>query len=226
MKRIILVGIVVLSLMGCATATKKEKGAAIGAGTGAAVGAVIGQAMGHDTASTLIGAGVGAVVGGVAGAAIGSYMDKQEAEMRQALANVETASIQRDQEILMITFKSDVFYDVNSAVLKAGAYDEINRVATVLRQGGGGGGGGGGGYPQTRVLVEGHTDSTGGEAYNQALSERRADSVRVALVSSGVGNARIDVIGFGESKPVATNDTPAGRQLNRRVRIVITPVEA
>ena len=215
MKKIILVGIVVLSLMGCATATKKEKGAAIGAGTGAAVGAVIGQAMGHDTASTLIGAGVGAVVGGVAGAAIGSYMDKQEAEMRQALANVETASIQRDQEILMITFKSDVFYDVNSAVLKAGAYDEINRVATVLNR-----------YPQTRVLVEGHTDSTGGEAYNQALSERRADSVRVALVSSGVGNARIDVIGFGESKPVATNDTPAGRQLNRRVRIVITPVEA
>ena len=215
MKKIILVGIVVLSLMGCATATKKEKGAAIGAGTGAAVGAIIGQAMGHDTASTLIGAGVGAVVGGVAGAAIGDYMDKQEAEMRQALADVETASIQRDQEILMITFKSDVFYDVNSAVLKAGAYDEINRVATVLNR-----------YPQTRVLVEGHTDSTGGEAYNQALSERRADSVRVALVSAGVSNARIDAIGFGESKPVATNDNPAGRQLNRRVRIVITPVEA
>ncbi|SHF31468.1 Outer membrane protein OmpA [Desulfacinum infernum DSM 9756] len=193
---------------------RTEKGAMIGTGVGAATGAVLGQAIGRNTESTLIGAAAGALVGGIAGGMIGNYMDRQEQEMRQALAGVEAASIQRDQNVLAVTFRSDVLFDFDSAVLKPGAYDEIDRVAGVLNN-----------YPQTWIRVEGHTDSTGSETYNQQLSERRAMAVKNALVARGVDPARIDVVGYGESKPIATNATEAGRQLNRRVNIVITPVQ-
>ena len=121
--------------------------------------------------------------------------------------------IQRDRDVLAVTFRSDVLFDVNSATLKPGGYDEIQRVANVLRQ-----------YPQTTIRVEGHTDSTGSEAYNQQLSERRAQAVKNALINYGVNPNRIMTVGFGESKPVATNATVAGRQFNRRVNIVIVPI--
>ncbi|SMC23077.1 Outer membrane protein OmpA [Desulfacinum hydrothermale DSM 13146] len=208
--------LVVLMLVSACAAPRNrtEKGAMIGTGVGAATGAVLGQAIGRDTESTLIGAAAGALVGGVAGGMIGNYMDRQEQEMRQALAGVEAASIRRDQNVLAVTFRSDVLFDYDSATLKPGAYDEIDRVARVLNN-----------YPQTRIRVEGHTDSTGSEAYNQQLSERRAMAVKNALVGRGVNPDRIDVIGYGESKPIATNATEAGRQMNRRVNIVITPVE-
>ncbi len=212
----IVIGFLVLVLCACSTPpTKTEKGAAIGAGGGAALGALIGQAMGRNTSSTLIGAGIGAVVGGTAGGMIGNYMEKQEAEMRQTLANVEAASVQREQQVLAVTFKSDLFFDVNSSVLKAGSYDEIQRVATVLNN-----------YPQTTITVEGHTDSTGSEQYNMTLSQQRAEAVRTALVSYGVAPQRIRTIGYGESRPIAGNGDAAGRQLNRRVRILIAPNQA
>ncbi len=211
-RKTLLIALMVALLSACSTASKTEKGAAIGAGSGAAVGAIIGQAMGRNTASTLIGAGVGAVVGGVTGGVIGNYMDKQEAEMRQTLSNMEAASVQREADVLAVTFRSDVFFDVNSAQLKPGGFDEISRVAGVLQR-----------YPQTTIQVEGYTDSTGTEQYNQELSLRRAEAVQTALVGQGVNPARIRTIGYGESLPVASNDNPGGRQLNRRVRIVITP---
>ena len=215
MKRCVLLSMIMLMILaGCAQPpTKTQQGAYIGTGVGAAAGAGLGQAIGHDTKSTLIGAAIGAAVGGVTGGAIGNYMDKQEAMMRQQLASVEGASIQRESNLLAVTFKSDVLFDVNSASLKAGAYDEISRVAQVLNS-----------YPQTNINIAGYTDSTGSEAYNQQLSERRAMVVKNALTGQGVNPARMTAIGFGESQPIADNSTEAGRQLNRRVEIRITPM--
>jgi len=203
----------VATLAGCAQPmTRTEKGALIGTGAGAATGAVLGQAIGRDTSSTLIGAAVGAAVGGVTGGMIGNYMDKQEQAMRQELANVESASIKREQDVLTVTFKSDILFGVDSASLKPGAFDEMSRVARVLNQ-----------YPQTNITIAGHTDSTGTAEHNQQLSERRAGNVKNALVGEGVKPARMSAIGYGESKPVADNSTAEGRQANRRVTILITP---
>jgi outer membrane protein OmpA-like peptidoglycan-associated protein len=195
--------------------TKTQQGAAVGTGVGAAVGAGLGQAIGGNTKGTLLGAGIGAVVGGLAGAGIGNYMEKQEAALQQQFAASEAASIRREANVLAVTFKSDVLFDTGSAALKAGAYQEINRVAQVLIQ-----------YPETRIMVAGHTDSDGAEAFNQDLSVRRAESVRTALVAQGVSATRINTMGFGETQPIADNNTAAGKQLNRRVVITIEPQNA
>jgi len=214
MKRTLVICIAVaLTAAGCAQPmTKTQKGAAIGTGIGAAAGAGLGQAIGGDTKGTLLGAGIGAVVGGLAGGSIGRYMDNQEATMRQQLAGVEGANIQRNADLLAVTFKSDVLFDTNSAALKAGSYDEISRVAQVLNQ-----------YPETTIMIAGHTDSTGSDTYNQQLSEQRAMSVKNALAGQGVNPARMSAVGYGESKPIADNNTESGRQTNRRVAITITP---
>jgi outer membrane protein OmpA-like peptidoglycan-associated protein len=214
MKRV-LIGVAIASLLlaGCSQPmTRTQKGAAIGAGTGAVVGAGLGQLIGGDTEGTLIGAGIGAALGGTAGGFFANYMEKQEIAMNQALAGVEGASIQRDAEVLAVTFKSDVLFDVNSYALKPGGYDELQRVAQVLNN-----------YPQTNILIAGHTDSTGSEAYNQKLSERRAEAVRNQLTGYGVSAMRLTTVGYGETKPIASNVSESGRQLNRRVAITITP---
>lgn len=209
-------GILVLSVLlvwGCAQPmSQTQKGAAVGTGVGAAVGAGLGQAIGGDTKATLLGAGIGAAVGAMAGGGIGRYMDNQEAALRQSFAASEAANIQRNADLLAVTFKSDMLFDVDSAALKVGATPEINRVAGVLVQ-----------YPQTNILIAGHTDSSGSESYNQALSERRALSVRNALLNQGVAAHRMTTIGYGETQPVADNATASGRQLNRRVVVTITP---
>lgn len=207
--------ILVFVLSGCAGMTKTQQGAAIGTGVGAATGAALGQAIGGNTASTLLGAGAGALAGGIAGGLIGSYMDKQEQELRQSFANVEAASIQREQDVLAVSFRSDVLFNTDSAVFNPGGYSEIDRVADVLMR-----------YPETRIRVEGHTDSTGSEIYNLRLSEDRALAVKNALIARGVDPRRIEAIGYGEAQPIAGNDTEAGRQLNRRVNIVIVPIRA
>jgi len=205
--------IAMLAAAGCAQPpTKTQQGAAVGTGVGALAGAGLGQAIGGDTKGTLIGAGIGAVVGGMAGGAIGRYMEQQEAALQQAVAGVEGASVQRNVNTIALTFKSDVLFDVNSATLKPGAYDEINRVSNVLNQ-----------YPQTNIMIAGHTDSTGSESHNQQLSERRAEAVKNALMGNGVSPMRMRTIGYGESRPIADNSTEFGRQLNRRVEITITP---
>ena len=218
MKRRILLPFIIfmaclLILAGCtAPQTRTGKGAAIGTGVGAAAGAGLGQVIGGDTKGTLIGAGIGAAVGGLAGGAFGRYMDNQEAAMRQQLAGVEGANVQRNADLLAVTFRSDLLFDTNSAILKVGSFDEISRVANVLQQ-----------YPQTNIRIAGFTDSTGTEVYNQQLSERRAAAVKNALAAQGVNPGRMVAVGYGESQPVAGNDTEAGRQLNRRVTITITP---
>lgn len=205
----VLIGLMILTLMSCANATTGQKGAAIGTGVGAAVGAGLGQAIGGNTESTLIGAGIGAAVGGLAGWQIGEYMDRQEAELQQAFANSEAAAISREQDVLTATFKGDVFFDFDSSNLKPGAYREIDRTAGVLNR-----------YPQTTILVEGHTDSKGAEAYNQQLSERRAQAVRDALVNRGVDARRLRVIGYGESQPISSSDA-----MNRRVELRIEAIQ-
>lgn len=207
--------LVVASMMlwGCAQPqTKTTKGAMYGTGIGAALGAGLGQAIGGDTESTLIGAGIGGVLGGVAGGSIGRYMDNQENALQQQFATSDAVNVQRNADVLAVTFKSDVLFDVNSATIKPGGYTEINRVAQVLTQ-----------YPQTDILISGHTDSTGEEAYNQELSERRAMSVKNALANQGVAGVRLRTLGFGETQPIADNSSPGGRQLNRRVVVTIVP---
>jgi len=204
-----------LLLASCAapeTQTKTQKGAVYGTAGGAAAGAVIGQVIGRDTKATLIGAAIGAAVGGLGGAGVGKMMDNQERDMRQALATSEAAAVTREGNLLAVTFKGDVTFDTNSTVVRPGLHSEINRVAGVLSQ-----------YPQTLVRVEGHTDSVGTNEYNQDLSVRRAMAVKNLLVQRGVADGRIEAVGYGETMPVATNDTEAGRQKNRRVEIKIAP---
>lgn len=212
-KRISILFLVAATLWGCAAPQNKtQQGALYGTGIGALVGAGLGQAIGGDTKSTLIGAGIGAALGGVAGGSIGRYMDNQEAALQQQFAASNAANIQRNADVLAVTFKSDVLFDINSATLKPGAYTEINRVSQVLLQ-----------YPQTTVQIAGHTDSSGSETYNQGLSERRAMSVQSALINQGVDSMRLQTLGFGEGQPIADNSTATGRQLNRRVVVTITP---
>ena len=187
-------------------------GAGIGAGLGALTGALVSQH--HKGQAALVGAGIGGLLGGVAGNRVGKYMDDQQAALQQALANQRAVEIQRENNLLRLTFHSDLTFATNSATPSSGALNDLQRVARVLKQ-----------YPQTRILVAGYTDNTGSEAYNQKLSERRADAVRNILEGDGVAAARISTVGYGESQPVASNSTAAGRQLNRRVVITIAPVQ-
>ncbi len=214
MKKLILIGVIGLfALSGCAAPqTKTGKGAAYGAAGGAVAGAVLGQAIGRDTKGTVIGAAAGAAVGAAAGAGIGKMMDKQEAEMRDALAASDAAAVRREGDLLAVTLKGDVSFDLNSDVVRPGLYNELDRIAQIMIK-----------YPQTSILVEGHTDSTGSETYNQQLSERRANSVKNLLVQRGVHEYRVNTVGYGKNRPVATNGTPEGRQMNRRVEIRINP---
>lgn len=212
MKKLITIGVIIVlsaTLFSCATMhTNQGRGTAIGAGTGAAVGAALGQVIGGDTESTLIGAGIGTALGGLAGNQIGRYMDLQEQELRNAIAASEAGSIRREQDILRATFKSEAYFDYDSAQLKPGAYYELRRTAGVLNR-----------YPQTTIEVGGHTDSRGTEEYNQRLSQLRANAVKEELIRNGVSAQRISAVGYGESRSISPDHS-----MNRRVEILIVPV--
>jgi len=207
-KLLTVVALIALVAAGCSQPmTRTQKGAAIGAGTGALVGAGLGQLIGGDTEGTLIGAGLGAALGGTAGGFFANYMEKQEMAMRQQLAGVEGASIQRDAEVLAVTFKSDLLFDINSYTVKPGGYDELQRVAGVLNN-----------YPQTIIQIAGHTDSIGTENYNQKLSERRAKAMKNYIAANfDVVPSNLTAQGYGESMPIEDNGTQEGRAKNRRV---------
>jgi len=177
----------------------------IGAGAGAGVGAVIGNQFGDN--GTAVGAIIGAAVGGTAGALIGRHMDKQAEELRKDL---EGATVTRVGEGIMITFDSGLLFAVDQSSLNAKAQGNLNDLAATLKK-----------YDDTDILVEGHTDSDGSETHNQALSERRANSVKAYLVGQGVRSARFTTVGYGESQPVADNSTASGKSSNRRVEIAI-----
>ncbi len=191
----------ILLLAGCAT--KSQTGAVIGAGGGAVVGGVIGKVAG----STAKGAIIGAVVGGAAGAIIGARMDRQAKELEQ---NIKGAKIERVGEGIQVTFDSGLLYDFNSDVVKMDARTNLRELALSLDK-----------YPGSDLVIIGHTDSQGTDSYNQTLSERRARSAANYLTSQGVASSRISTRGLGETEPVATNDTDAGRQANRRVEVAI-----
>jgi len=188
----------------CKNWSKTAKGGTIGAGAGALAGAVIGKATGDNTVK---GAIIGAAVGGAAGAAIGNYMDRQAREMRQDLEN---AKIERVGEGIKITFDSGILFDVDSYNLREQSRENIAELSDILKK-----------YEDTNILFAGHTDNTGSEEYNQQLSEKRAKSVAEYTSFVGVNANRMTIIGYGETQPVATNETPEGRQQNRRVEIAI-----
>ena len=196
--------VLILSLaVGAGCATRKQTGALVGAGAGAAAGAAVGKAAG----STAAGAIIGAAVGGAAGAYIGDYMDKQAAELDRDLEN---AQVERIGEGIKITFDSGILFDVDKSALRPEARTNLTDLAEILKK-----------YDDTRILIEGHTDSQGSEDHNLELSRRRAQSVANYLASLEVDATRFTLMGYGESQPVATNETAAGRQQNRRVELAI-----
>lgn len=183
------------------------KGAAIGGGAGAAVGAGVGAAIGRDAKSAAIGALIGAAVGGTAGAIIGNDMDRRAEQMRKDLEN---ARVERVGEGILVTFDSGILFDVGRADLREAAKSNIQELTEVLKR-----------YDDTDVLVVGHTDSTGDEAFNLELSRERAEAVAGWATSHGLDADRIRIEGQGEAAPVADNATAEGRQQNRRVEIAI-----
>lgn len=188
---------------GCASLNKKETGAIIGGATGAAVGAAVGRANG----STAKGAIIGAAVGGTAGAVIGHQMDQQAKEIKQ---NIPGAIVERVGEGLQVTFESGLLFDYDSDVLREAARQNLATLAASLEK-----------YPNTDLMIVGHTDATGPDAYNMTLSERRAAAASNYLAAQGVARTRLRSTGRGETEPVVTNDTEANRQKNRRVEVAI-----
>lgn len=180
-----------------------------GAGIGAAAGAVVGLlTKGDKLQNALIGAGVGAVAGG----GVGYYMDVQEAKLRQKLEGTGV-SVTRMGDNITLNMPSSITFALNSADLNAQFYNALDGVSMVLKE-----------YDKTIVEVAGHTDSSGSDQYNQALSERRAQAVASYLGSHGVASKRLITVGAGETRPVASNDTEQGRAANRRVELTIVPI--
>jgi outer membrane protein OmpA-like peptidoglycan-associated protein len=195
-------------LSGCAGMSQQQKGAVIGATTGAAVGGVIG----NQTGSTARGAIIGAVVGGAAGAVIGHQMDQQAKELQQ---NIPGATIQRVGEGIAVTFASGILFPFNSTEILPDGRTNLQQLASSLEK-----------YPNSDILIVGHTDSVGTDAYNNDLSQRRALAAQSYLQSLGVPATRLQATGRGESEPIQSNDTDAGRAQNRRVEIAIYASEA
>lgn len=202
-RRALVAAVAVSTLAGCASMNKKQEGAAVGATAGAAVGAVIG----NQTGSTSRGAIIGAVVGGIAGTVIGNQMDQQAKELKVAIPG---ATIQRVGEGIEVTFASGLLYDTGSDVIKSDAASNLRNLAASLAK-----------FPNTDLLIVGHTDAVGTAESNQALSQRRALAASDYLVSQGVVSTRLRTAGRGENEPISSNDTEAGKQLNRRVEIAI-----
>ena len=207
MRRKIMALCLILSLvlmgMGCAEWTRMQKGAAIGAGAGGVAGGMIGHAAG----STAVGVLLGAAIGGAAGAYIGNYMDKQAAEIERDIAG---ARVERVGEGIKITFSSGIMFDIDRAVLNDQYKGELGELATILNK-----------YEDTNILLEGHTDSTGTEEHNLDLSKKRSQSVANYLATQNVNPTRFTIMGYGESQPIASNETSEGRAQNRRVEVAI-----
>jgi outer membrane protein OmpA-like peptidoglycan-associated protein len=185
-----------LLFVGCATAGRDT---AIGAGVGGAAGAGIGALLGGKKGA-LIGLGVGALAGG----SVGLYLDKQRKELEKI------AEVKKTENGLLVQMKNDILFDTGSDGVKAEGVTELGKVGDILAK-----------YSDDRVQIAGHTDSTGDAKKNQALSERRANAVKTVLVSRGVREEQISVVGYGETKPVADNATADGRSKNRRVELHI-----
>lgn len=188
--------------------SKATTGAIIGAAAGAAVGAISGDDNRERRKRAAIGAGLGALAGG----AVGYYMDQQEAKLREKLAGTGV-SVTRQGDQVILNMAGNVTFATNQADIKSSFFPVLDSVAEVLYE-----------YDKTLVEVVGHTDSTGNDAINRPLSQRRADSVSAYLRSRNISAVRLSAYGVGSDYPVATNDTPEGRALNRRVEIALLPL--
>lgn len=189
-------------------ASNAAKGAAIGAVAGGAIGAISGDDSRERRKRALIGAGVGAL----AGASVGYYMDQQEMKLRQQLEG-SGVSVTRVGDDIVLNMPGNVTFEVNRADITPRFYEVLNSVVLVLKE-----------FDKTIIEVSGHTDSTGDAAYNRALSEQRAQSVGQYLQSQGIATTRVLMFGYGEDRPVASNASEDGRQLNRRVELTLAPL--
>jgi outer membrane protein OmpA-like peptidoglycan-associated protein len=207
------------ALSGCTTfdaytGEEKVSNTAKGAGIGAGIGAVLAYVKNKDESSKkrrkqmLQGAGIGAIAGG----GVGYYMDSQEAELRKQLRG-SGVSVERDGDNINLIMPGNITFASDGQDINSSFYNVLDSVILVLQE-----------FNKTVIVVAGYTDSTGANAYNQALSERRADSVAQYLMSRKVAPARIETIGFGEDAPIADNATAAGRSLNRRVELSLLPI--
>lgn len=195
------------------TGEQKTSKATYGALGGAVLGALAGGLIGKGDAKdrrqrALIGAGVGALAGG----GIGYYMDQQEKELTQRL-RASGVSVTRVGNDIILNMPGNVTFATNSSDINAKFYEVLNSVAIVLKE-----------YDKTLIDVTGHTDSTGSDQYNLELSQKRAQSVASYLIGQGLNGQRFYVVGAGESQPIADNNTPAGREQNRRVEIRLMPL--
>lgn len=204
-----------LTLSGCTTnpytgesqASKTGSGAAIGAGVGALIGLASGSSSKSRKKRALAGAGIGAL----GGAGVGAYMDKQEAQLREQLAGTGV-SVTRNGDDIILNMPGNITFDTDSHEVKSSFMPVLDSVGKVLKE-----------YKSTIIHVAGHTDITGREEYNMALSLRRAQSVGSVLRQFGVEEVRLDLAGYGPKHPVASNDTEQGRSQNRRVELTLIP---
>ena len=201
----VLVGTWLVAVVGVGCATKQGTGALIGAGAGAGLGAGIGALAGGGKGA-VIGGAVGAGAGAGAGALIGRYMDKQEAELKK----VKGANVERQGEKLVVRFNSAILFDTGKSKLKPASEADLGEFAKVLTQ-----------YPETDLVIEGHTDNVGKKKKNQKLSEARAGSVVAFLQKQGVAKTRLTATGYADDRPVGDNASDTGRQANRRVEVQI-----
>lgn len=198
-----LLTVIAFQLLFSCKASNTTKGGAIGAGAGAAIGG----AIGHKSGNTVVGAIIGATVGGATGAIIGRQMDKQAEELQRDLKG---ATVERVGEGILITFHSGLVFKLNSYELDPETRGNLDDLAKTLKK-----------YDDTDILIEGHTDNSGEDAYNQKLSESRAEAVEDYLTAKGIKSSRIDTEGYGESQPIQSNEDEVGRQQNRRVEVAI-----
>ena len=188
---------------GCESSTNAGRGANFGAASGGIIGGIIGSRHGNFVQGALI----GAVIGGAGGALIGNYMDKQAAEIGH---DIRGARVVREGEGIRVIFDSGILFSTGSATLTSTSRYEIDKLARILNR-----------YHDTSLVIEGHTDNTGYRDSNQMLSEKRADSVANLLTTYGVSRQRLSPVGYGDSRPIETNNTEWGRKQNRRVEVVI-----
>jgi len=199
-----------MTLAGCVTPTTEENRRT---NTGAVAGALLGGALGASSKGddkllkTVVGAGIGAAIGG----AIGATLDQQAADLRNSIGD-NRVSVTNTGSELIVNLPQDILFATDSANLRGDLTQDLRAVARSLMN-----------YPNSTVQVVGHTDNTGAAAYNQNLSQRRAQSVASVLLANGVPAGRVQAYGRGEDQPIASNLSEAGRAQNRRVEIIIHP---
>ncbi|WP_462219050.1 OmpA family protein [Ferruginibacter sp.] len=220
-KTILVSAAIALIISGCSSVKKTNKaqrGAVIGAAGGAVIGGVIGNNVGNKN-NTVLGAVIGGVIGGVAGGIIGNKMDKQAEKIK---TEIPGAQVERVGEGIIVSFpdknpdgsKMGVYFDFNKATITSNSKIALDKLVKIFNE-----------YPETNILVEGHTDDKGTDSYNLSLSQKRADAVGDYLKNQGIASSRLTIKWYGEAQPKVTNDTEEGRAENRRVEFGITANE-